>query len=71
MPLSIYVGKLSCGHIDRLKDTMQDLHLILGFLVLALVIIVIMMSRRNRAQNQARKKAEREERLLAAQDKPE
>lgn len=66
VPLSIYVGKLFGGHIDRLKDTMQDLHLILGFLVLALIIIVVMMSRRNRAQ----KKAERQERLLASRGTP-
>lgn len=59
VPISIYLGQLFAENIDRLKETMVDLHLILGFLVLALAIIVIMLTRRNRAQNLARRKEER------------
>lgn len=59
VPISIYLGKLFADHIDQLKDRMANLHLILAFLVLALVIILLMVGKRNRAQNVARRKAER------------
>lgn len=70
VPVSIWVGELFADRIDRLKDTMADLHLILAFLVLALVIIVVMMTRRNRVQTLARRKEERAAKQRAAAAKP-
>jgi len=48
VPISIHIGFLFGDQMDRLKATMQDLHLVLGFLVVALVIILVVMSRKNR-----------------------
>jgi membrane protein DedA with SNARE-associated domain len=48
VPISIYFGKLFGGQIERLKERVHDLHLILGFLVLVLVIVLLFRSRWNR-----------------------
>lgn len=49
VPLSIYIGELFGTQMDRLKGHMQDLHLVLGFLVVALIIILVVKSRKGRA----------------------
>jgi membrane protein DedA with SNARE-associated domain len=46
VPASIYLGKLFGGQVERLKETVHDLHLILAFLVLALVLVLIVRARR-------------------------
>ena len=48
VPLSIHVGHLFGNQMDRLQATMQSLHLVLGFLVVALVIILIVTTRKLR-----------------------
>ena len=46
VPISIYAGKLFGGQVDRLKSTVADFHLVLGFLVVALALILIVHRRR-------------------------
>ena len=48
VPISIHIGRLFGGQMDELKNTMQDLHLVLGFLVVALVIILVVKTRKSR-----------------------
>ncbi len=48
VPASIYLGKLFGANIERLKDTVHDLHLILAFLVLTLVLVLLVRARRTR-----------------------
>jgi membrane protein DedA with SNARE-associated domain len=48
VPASIYLGKLFGGQVERLKETVHDLHLILAFLVLALVLVLIVRAARRR-----------------------
>jgi membrane protein DedA with SNARE-associated domain len=48
VPISIHIGFLFGDQMDRLKATMKDLHLVLGFLVVALVIILVVKTRKNR-----------------------
>ncbi len=48
VPLSIHIGRLFGDQMDRLKATMQSLHLVLGFLVVALVIILVVTTRKMR-----------------------
>ncbi len=48
VPLSIYLGKLFGGEIDRLKERVHDIHLILAFLALSLVLILLVKNRRLR-----------------------
>ncbi len=50
VPASIYLGKVFGGQIERLKETVHDLHLILAFLVLALVLVLLVRSRRARPE---------------------
>ena len=45
VPTSIYLGKLFGGQIERLKETVHDLHLILGVLVVVLVILLVIRTR--------------------------
>ncbi len=45
VPVSIYLGKLFGGEIDRLRGTVQDLHLILAFTALALALVVVLRTR--------------------------
>jgi len=48
VPISIHLGRLFGGQIDRLKEQMEHLHLVLGFLVAALAITLVMAHRRNK-----------------------
>lgn len=48
VPASIYLGKLFGGQVERLKETVHDLHLILAFLVLTLVLVLIVRAVRRR-----------------------
>ena len=48
VPASIYLGKLFGENVERLKETVHDLHLILAFLVLTLVFILLVRARRAR-----------------------
>lgn len=57
VPISIYLGKLFGGQVDRLKNTVQDLHLILAFLVLTLVVVIVLKTRRGRAAARAARAA--------------
>jgi len=53
VPISIHIGFLFGDQMDRLKATMQDLHLVLGFLVVALVIILVVKTRKTRLSARA------------------
>lgn len=53
VPLSIYFGMLFGGQIERLKDKVHDLHLILGLLVLMLFILLVIRTRWARANSRA------------------
>lgn len=50
VPLSILAGQLFGGQVDRLQETIGDLHLILAFLALSLTLVLLLRSRRRRAQ---------------------
>lgn len=41
VPISIWIGKFFGGQIDELKKTVHDLHLVLAFLVIAVVVTII------------------------------
>ena len=45
VPASIYLGKVFGSSMDQLKERLGDLHLILGFLILALVLVLFWRSR--------------------------
>lgn len=49
VPISIYVGKVFAGEMDRLQQRMDDFHLLLAFLLLSVLLILFLRSRRNRA----------------------
>jgi membrane protein DedA with SNARE-associated domain len=49
VPGSIYLGKLFGGQVERLRETVHDLHLILALLVLVLVIVMVVRLRWLRA----------------------
>jgi len=40
VPISIYLGKFLGGQVDRLKETVHDLHLILAVLVCILLLVI-------------------------------
>jgi len=48
VPLSIYLGELFGGQIDKLNERIKDLHMILAFLAVALALIMIVGARRRR-----------------------
>ena len=48
VPASIYLGKMFGSSMDQLKQKLGDLHLILGFLVLALVLLMLWKARGRR-----------------------
>jgi len=52
VPLSIWLGVVFSQSMEVLRQRIQDLHLVLGFLALSLVLILIVRtrSRRNRAE---------------------
>ncbi len=41
VPVSIFLGKFFGGQVDELRKTVKDLHLVLAFLVLALLVIIV------------------------------
>ena len=49
VPVSIFLGKLLGSQVDRLKDTVHDLHLILALVVCALVLVIVIRGRWARA----------------------
>jgi membrane protein DedA with SNARE-associated domain len=49
VPTSIYLGKLFGDSMDTLKAKVHDMHLILGFLALSLVLVLLMRRRRRGA----------------------
>jgi membrane protein DedA with SNARE-associated domain len=55
VPASIYLGKLFGGQVERLRETVHDLHLILAFLVLTLVMVLVVRARRSRLAGAARR----------------
>ncbi len=48
VPISIYLGKVFGSSMDTLKQKLGDLHLILGFLLLALVFVLLWRARGRR-----------------------
>jgi len=46
VPASIFLGKIFGGSIDSLKERVADMHLILAFLALSLVLVLILRHRR-------------------------
>lgn len=56
VPISIWVGKLFATQIDRLKSTMHDLHLILAFIALSLVLILVIRGWRQRKSKLSRRR---------------
>jgi membrane protein DedA with SNARE-associated domain len=50
VPLSIYLGKLFGGSMDTLRDRVHDVHLILAFVALSLVLTLVVRRRRIRPQ---------------------
>ena len=59
VPASIYIGKLFADQIDKLEATMKDLHLILAFIALSLVVILAVRFWRNARQRRLKRRAER------------
>ena len=57
VPISIWIGKLFGGQVDRLQEQMDNLHLILAFLVVALLITLLVVGRRNRQPRGRRARA--------------
>ena len=49
VPISIHVGRLFGGQMDKLKEQMEYLHIVLAFLVIALLIILWMVKRKSKA----------------------
>ncbi len=49
VPTSIYLGKLLGGQVDRLKETVHDLHVILALAVCILIILIIIRLRWTKA----------------------
>jgi membrane protein DedA with SNARE-associated domain len=45
VPISIWIGQLFAEQTDRLKETFQDLHLILALLVSVLVLVIVIRVR--------------------------
>lgn len=45
VPASIYLGRLFGENVERLKETVHDLHLILGVLVVVLLILLVIRTR--------------------------
>lgn len=53
VPISIYLGLLFGGQIDRLHQSMADFHLILAFLLLSVLLVVLVRYRRGRIERRA------------------
>lgn len=48
VPVSIYLGKIFGSKMEELKNSLRDLHLILGFIVFALVFVIVWRARGRR-----------------------
>lgn len=48
VPISIYLGKLFGGSIDKLQDNLQNVHLILAFAMVSIVLFLIVRRKRMR-----------------------
>lgn len=46
VPISIYAGVLFGGQVDRMKDALEDFHLLLAFLSISLILILFLRRRR-------------------------
>jgi len=46
VPISIYLGKIFGGQVDKLEERVHDVHLILAFLALSMVLILVFRRRR-------------------------
>ena len=66
VPASIYIGQLFGGQVEKLKGSMEDLHLYLGFGVVAMILILVIRSRRSRIALKEARDRERAARLEAA-----
>jgi membrane protein DedA with SNARE-associated domain len=53
VPISIWFGKVFGENVDELKRSVHDLHLILAFLVLALVVVMVVRGRRRTERSAA------------------
>jgi membrane protein DedA with SNARE-associated domain len=53
VPLSVYLGKIFGGEVDRLKDRVHDLHHVLAFLVLSMALILLVRARRSRPKGKS------------------
>ena len=69
VPTIIYLGQLFGGKIEELETTIGDLHLVLAFLVLSLILILLVRSRRARVALKEARDRERAARLEAARAK--
>jgi len=49
VPASIFLGKIFGGQVERLKETVHDLHLILALLVLVMALVIVVRVRWARA----------------------
>lgn len=49
VPTSIYLGAVLGGQVEKLRQTLEDFHLILAFLVIALGIVLVVRARGRRA----------------------
>lgn len=49
VPVSIYLGKVFGGEMDRLQARMGNFHLLLAFLLLSVVLIIVVRGRKIRA----------------------
>ena len=58
VPISIYLGKVFGGQIDKLNSTVQDFHLILAFVAVSLALIMILGARRRARQRKISAAAE-------------
>lgn len=57
VPISIYLGRVFGGSMDRLHESYRHLHLILAFLLLVLIAVMIVRSRRTKAALRAARAA--------------
>ena len=57
VPTSIWVGQLFASQIDRLKDEMHNLHLLLALIILALVLTMLVRGRIRARVRQERRAA--------------
>lgn len=66
VPISVYLGWLFGGQIEQLQADMGDIHLLLGFIIVSLILIMVIKSRRSRVALKESRDRERAARLEAA-----